>query len=103
MKKPSDQNRFLRIALPVTAVVFFCLATLLFRLPALRLNCAQSALESGEYARAIGLLKNDRSAEAAALTDAARLALAKEALSAGDDAKAEAILEFFDWVSHLFD
>lgn len=92
MKKPSDQNRFLRIALPVTAVVFFCLATLLFRLPALRLNCAQSALESGEYARAIGLLKNDRSAEAAALTDAARLALAKEALSAGDDAKAEAIL-----------
>ena len=72
--------------------MFFCLATLLFRLPALRLNCAQSALESGEYARAIGLLKNDRSAKAAALTDAARLALAKEALSAGDDAKAEAIL-----------
>ena len=92
MKKPSEHNRFLWIALPVTAVAFFCFATLLFRLPAIRLNCAQSAFESGAYARTVRLLKNDRSAEAAALTDAARLALAKDALLSGDEAAAKAIV-----------
>ena len=92
MKQPSENKRFLRIAIPLTAVLFFCAATLSFRLPAIRLSCAKTAYASGAYSRTVRLLKNDRSDEATELYDAAQLALAEEALASGDDAAAEAIL-----------
>ncbi len=91
MKRLSDK-RFLLIALPLTAVLFFGAATFLFHLKDLRMRCARSAFETGDYERAAELLQSDRSDDGSELLQRSQLELATEAVAAGDDAAAEAIL-----------
>ena len=89
MEKPKQSKWFYRIVIPLFTVAFFAAATLLFRLPALRMRAAQSAFDRGEYTRTVSLLRADDSVEATELVDRARFALAKAAADAGDDAAAE--------------
>ena len=81
----TGSKRFLAITLPLCAVVFFAVATLLYFLPDLRYRMAEEAFESGESERTIALLGDEDSERAASLRAKVYLAAAKAALSNGDE------------------
>jgi len=78
--------------LPLTAAVFFALATWLYRLPDRRFAQAEAAFQAGDYPRTMALLAGEASKRADDLRDRVRLKQAQAALAAGDEKEVRALL-----------